>query len=258
MLAAAAGRTNAELKLLLGGHAPKPGLPTVVEGVAAVSEECELAVRRVEPPEGQENSTFLEPHAPPSDARAALARPVRGAGRRRANPRTIPAHVRRAVAERDGGRCTWVGDNGKRCDEHSRLEFDHVVPVARVSESTVDGVWLRCRAHNQFETERVFGKGFMAGKREQARQRKEQAEAEAEAAAAAAKKAAEEAAAEEVDPYLQTLGLKAGEARRAAASCAHVTDASAEARLRVLLPTLAPRSGRKFSPATGTWQPLQT
>ena len=36
-------------------------------------------------------------------------------GRQSAKNRTIPAHVRRIVAERDGGRCTFVGANGRRC-----------------------------------------------------------------------------------------------------------------------------------------------
>jgi len=36
--------------------------------------------------------------------------------------RNIPAAIRREVWRRDGGRCTFVGDSGHRCDEHSRLE----------------------------------------------------------------------------------------------------------------------------------------
>jgi len=32
-------------------------------------------------------------------------------------------HVRRAVWKRDGGRCAFVSEDGKRCDERSMLEF---------------------------------------------------------------------------------------------------------------------------------------
>jgi 5-methylcytosine-specific restriction endonuclease McrA len=81
--------------------------------------------------------------------------------RSKGNPRYIPAHVKRAVWERDGGRCTFVGDNGHRCGARRFLEFDHVVPVARGGEATVDGLRLRCRAHNQYEAERTFGASFM-------------------------------------------------------------------------------------------------
>jgi len=45
--------------------------------------------------------------------------------------RHIPIHVRRAVWERDGGRCTFVGANGHRCNADRLLEFDHINPVAR-------------------------------------------------------------------------------------------------------------------------------
>jgi 5-methylcytosine-specific restriction endonuclease McrA len=86
-------------------------------------------------------------------------------------PRHIPAHVRREVSRRDGGRCTFVGENGHRCEERTRLEFDHVMPVAKGGTSTVANLRLRCRDHNAYEATRQFGEGFMQGKREQARRR---------------------------------------------------------------------------------------
>jgi hypothetical protein len=65
------------------------------------------------------------------------------------DPRHIPAHVRRAVNERDGGRCAYVSDDGRRCGSRERLQYDHIVPVARGGESTVDNVRQLCAAHNQ-------------------------------------------------------------------------------------------------------------
>jgi 5-methylcytosine-specific restriction endonuclease McrA len=94
-------------------------------------------------------------------------RPSRPRSTRR--ERYIPAPVRRAVWERDQGRCTFVSANGRRCSARCYLEFDHVEAVARGGRATVDGMRLRCRAHNQFEAERVFGAGFMSQKREEAR-----------------------------------------------------------------------------------------
>jgi hypothetical protein len=38
----------------------------------------------------------------------------------------IPAHVRRDVWERAGGRCEWRFASGERCDCTTRLEFDHL------------------------------------------------------------------------------------------------------------------------------------
>jgi 5-methylcytosine-specific restriction endonuclease McrA len=108
-------------------------------------------------------------------------------GRGTANGRYVPADVRRAVWERDGGQCTFVSDRGHRCEARKRLEFDHIDEVARGGETTVAGMRIRCRAHNQFTAERTFGAGFMREKREEARckaaraKQKQRAQAKAEA-----------------------------------------------------------------------------
>jgi hypothetical protein len=83
--------------------------------------------------------------------------------------RYIPAAVRRAAWERDGGRCTFVSITGGRCRCRQFLEFDHVEPFARGGKATVGNIRLRCRAHNQYEAERVFGRDFMRQKRQEAR-----------------------------------------------------------------------------------------
>jgi hypothetical protein len=62
-----------------------------------------------------------------------------------------------------------VSARGKRCDETSRLEYDHEIPVALGGSTTVANLRLRCRAHNQYAAECVYGAGFMAGKRVLAR-----------------------------------------------------------------------------------------
>jgi len=86
-----------------------------------------------------------------------------------ARSRYVPAPVRRAVWERDQGQCTFVSAAGHRCESRRFLEFDHIDPVARGGRATVEGLRLRCRAHNQYEAERVFGAGFMSRKRHEAR-----------------------------------------------------------------------------------------
>jgi hypothetical protein len=189
---------------------------------------------------------------------AATSRPRRRQRRDSANPRHVPAEVRRAVWERDGGRCTFVSDAGQRCPARTRLEYDHVEPLARGGHATVKGMRLRCRTHNQYTAEQAFGAGFMARKREVAQREAEAARARADAAAAAeqararadaaaaveaararadAAAAAEQAraraaAVEEVVPWLRALGLRADEARRAAAQCEALPDAPLEERVR--------------------------
>ena len=154
--------------------------------------------------------------------------------------RNVPAHVQRAVWERDGGRCTFVSETGTRCPSRTRIEFDHVDPVALGGEPTVQGMRLRCRAHNQFTAECTFGAEFMRSKREEARRaaaaRKAQAAQRAQAAAAATEK--------DVTPWLRQLGFRADEARLAAAHCADMPDASLEERVRKALAFFHPRAKR--------------
>jgi hypothetical protein len=101
-------------------------------------------------------------HRKTLEGRAPEMRPAPGG-------RYVPAKVRRAVWERDQGQCTFVGARGARCKERRFLEFDHIDPVARGGRATVDRMRLRCRAHNQYEAERMFGADFMKRKRQEAR-----------------------------------------------------------------------------------------
>ena len=174
---------------------------------------------------------------------AATGRPSSRPRRPSANRRHVPAEVRRAVWQRDGGQCTYVSVAGHRCEARTRLEFDHIEPVARGGQSTVNGVRLRCRAHNQHAAECAFGADFMSRKREAAQRAAHEARARAAAAAeetharAAAAEAARAraAAVAEVVPWLRGLGLRAEEARRAAEPCQAIPDAPLEERVRYAL-----------------------
>ncbi len=96
---------------------------------------------------------------------AATSRPreTRQASR---NPRQIASGIKRVVWARDQAQCTFVSDKARRCEARSGLEFDHITPVARGGEATVANLRLRCRAHNQFAADQVYGAGFMRAKRE--------------------------------------------------------------------------------------------
>jgi hypothetical protein len=69
----------------------------------------------------------------------------------------IPAAVRREVYEREGGTCAYVGEGHRRCGSTLRLEYQHIVPVARGGRSTLENVTLYCRAHNLLQAESDFG-----------------------------------------------------------------------------------------------------
>jgi hypothetical protein len=76
-----------------------------------------------------------------------------------ASPRSryVPADVRRRVFVRDLGRCAFVGEGGRRCEERAFLEFHHVEPFAAGGPTTVENIQLRCRRHNQYEARRLAG-----------------------------------------------------------------------------------------------------
>jgi 5-methylcytosine-specific restriction endonuclease McrA len=78
--------------------------------------------------------------------------------------RHIPAAVKREVWTRDGGRCAFVGRNG-RCGERNFVEYHHVVPHAEGGPPTAKNIELRCRAHNAYEAEVHFGSESIAGAR---------------------------------------------------------------------------------------------
>jgi hypothetical protein len=74
-----------------------------------------------------------------------------------ARARQISRPVRRAAWRRDGGQCAFVSSSGRRCEERTFLEFHHVKPYAEQGPASVDNISLRCRRHNQFEAELLFG-----------------------------------------------------------------------------------------------------
>lgn len=71
--------------------------------------------------------------------------------------RHIPNRVKRAVWRRDGAQCAFVSDDGRRCSEGAFLELHHIHPYALDGPATVENIALRCRRHNQYEAEAVFG-----------------------------------------------------------------------------------------------------
>jgi len=87
----------------------------------------------------------------------ATARPGASRARRRGS-RHIPAAVRRAVWVRDGERCTFVAEDGRRCAERGFLEIDHVRPHADGGPASVQNCRILCKGHNLYEARQYFGR----------------------------------------------------------------------------------------------------
>jgi hypothetical protein len=75
--------------------------------------------------------------------------------------RHVPNAIQRAVFERDGGRCTFTDERGRRCTETGGLELDHRDGFARTRVHRADRIRLLCRAHNQHAAEKMYGRAFM-------------------------------------------------------------------------------------------------
>ncbi|HTO97877.1 MAG TPA: hypothetical protein VMK66_12590 [Myxococcales bacterium] len=75
--------------------------------------------------------------------------------------RHIPDWIKRLVYERDGGRCTFVDDRGRRCGATAFLEFQHRKGFALTGTHDPEDICLYCHAHNQYAADKLYGRAFM-------------------------------------------------------------------------------------------------
>ena len=104
----------------------------------------------------------------PSEKAGPLESARKNPGSRRRG-RYIPAAIRRAVFERDAGRCTYVDARGERCRETHSLEFHHREPFGKQGEHSTENLTLHCRSHNALAAEQDFGATHIAERRDAAR-----------------------------------------------------------------------------------------
>jgi 5-methylcytosine-specific restriction endonuclease McrA len=131
---------------------------------ASASELTDEQLRREEPerkpepePQPQAKAKSKSKHEPQPEPQP---EPPRQRGRH------VPAAIRRAVFERDAGRCTYRSVSGERCRATARLELHHSIALAQGGEHRLDNVSLRCHAHNALAAEQDFGRDFVARARD--------------------------------------------------------------------------------------------
>jgi 5-methylcytosine-specific restriction endonuclease McrA len=86
--------------------------------------------------------------------RSTQADPALGSSRRE----HVTNATRRAIVERDGLRCSWVDDQGRRCASRAWLEIDHRHPRGKGGSSEARNTRIFCRAHNRFAAEQEYGR----------------------------------------------------------------------------------------------------
>ena len=65
--------------------------------------------------------------------------------------------VERAVHQREGGCCTYVSPQGRRCGSRFMIDLDHLVEFAKGGSNTVENLTLRCRTHSLFRAIQSYG-----------------------------------------------------------------------------------------------------
>ncbi len=75
--------------------------------------------------------------------------------------RYISAPVKRFVFDRDGGKCTFVDDDGRRCTAQVELEYHHHDPYGSGGSRGAENISLMCSTHNLLMAERDLGKDVM-------------------------------------------------------------------------------------------------
>jgi len=83
--------------------------------------------------------------------------------------RYIPHGVRREALARDGARCSYVSEDGKRCEQSGWLQLHHEQPFGRGGPATAANIRILCKAHNQLLAERDYGRAFMQHRIQRAR-----------------------------------------------------------------------------------------
>ena len=159
--------------------------------------------------------------------------------------RHISADVRIEVHQRDGGACTFVGDEGQRCGCRHALEYDHIAAIADGGASTVENLRLLCPAHNQLEAERRFGKGFMEQQRTASKSGRLRSREQCEQ-----KDKLEAPHEDDVRAALTELGYKRAEVSIGLSAAAMLpAEAGAEARVKAALAVLSRGFARKEKPS---------
>ena len=117
-------------------------------------------------PGAAHETTMMKPQLAPTAKRCSSASDAREAA---PWSRYVPRAVVREVYARDGGHCTFVSPEGRRCQARDHLELHHEDPFARGGQPTVENLQLLCHTHNALLAERDFGRAYIEGKRRQLR-----------------------------------------------------------------------------------------
>jgi 5-methylcytosine-specific restriction endonuclease McrA len=148
------------LAALMRSEVPNGDVGALIE--RAVTEKLErLEARRFAKPAKPRQATIQGDRTAPSEEKPSETTSSEARGSRSASTprglRYVPAAVRRAVYERDGERCRYVDEHGRRCGQRTGLEFHHRHPFGMGGRHAPENISLLCRAHNRYLAELDYG-----------------------------------------------------------------------------------------------------
>jgi 5-methylcytosine-specific restriction endonuclease McrA len=76
----------------------------------------------------------------------------------------IPRKMKRDALKNAGYCCELTTTNGKRCDERSKLEIDHIISRAHGGKTTRSNLQVLCKAHNNGKAKDDMGDNFIENK----------------------------------------------------------------------------------------------
>lgn len=87
---------------------------------------------------------------------------------KKSGPDKRRVNLREEVIRRAEGRCEFSDPvSGQICGSRHQIEVDHRLPKALGGSDDLKNLRCLCRAHNQYEAERILGEAFMERKRKQ-------------------------------------------------------------------------------------------
>ena len=106
---------------------------------------------------------YLDKHSPIRRQERRAKRNAKSASKAKANKRSryVPAGIHDQIFIRDEHRCSYVSDDGVRCECKHNLHVDHRKPFAIGGRSEFDNLRLLCGPHNRMEAKRVFGETYI-------------------------------------------------------------------------------------------------
>jgi 5-methylcytosine-specific restriction endonuclease McrA len=166
--------------------APSPSRPAVMEPLSPARYKVQFTASAELRDKLERLSALMRSEVPDGDLAAVIERAVsetleRREARRYAQTRAprkrladtdtspvsrhIPAAVRRAVRERDGDRCGYVDEQGRRCSAKDRLEFHHRHPFGMGGDHSPGNLMLVCSVHNRCLAEHDYGQAVVNRRR---------------------------------------------------------------------------------------------